>query len=267
MSRPTRRRAGVTLVELLVVIAIMAILIGLLIPAVQYMRASAARTECSNQLKQLGLACHSVHDAHKRLPPAFGFFPVAETASGHSGLGTVFFHLLPHIEQNGIYEQARYQKPGKPVQRFHFYMASATYQTPVPGYSCPADPTMVAGVVWPTGYAPSSYAANYLVFGSVDPKTFASRYAVGKPRIPASFPDGTSHTLLFAEKYAVASISAQANAGKAYDGGCYWAYFQADCKNPLVAYWDPGPKGKWTDRKSTRLNSSHVVLSRMPSSA
>src|SRR5882724_7293051 len=159
MRKPTQRRAGVTVIELLVVLAIIAVLIALLIPAIQRVRAAAAQTQCANQLKQLGLASHSVHDIHKRMPPAFGFFPGEQITSGGNGLGTVFFHLLPHLEQKGLYEQSRYRKASKPPQHFYYYTANHVHQTPVPLFACPADPTLGSGKPASTsamGYAPSS---------------------------------------------------------------------------------------------------------------
>lgn len=99
---PCAKRYGLMLVELLVVVAIIGVLIGLLLPAVQRVRASAAQTTCANQLRQLGLASHSLHDTHKRLPPAFGFFPVETIYGGKSGLGPLLFHLLPFVEQEAL---------------------------------------------------------------------------------------------------------------------------------------------------------------------
>ena len=92
--RPFARR-GFTLIELLVVIAIIAILIGLLVPAVQKVREAAARTQCTNNLKQIGLACHNYHDAAKRLPPLYNEAPGAR--------GPIYFFLLPYIEQSAIW--------------------------------------------------------------------------------------------------------------------------------------------------------------------
>src|SRR2546430_1807222 len=92
-----RKRRGFTLIELLVVIAIIAILIGLLVPAVQKVREAAARTQCSNNLKQMGIACHNFHDQNGRLPPLFGWMP-SPTVGAMAG--TTHFCLLPYVEQD-----------------------------------------------------------------------------------------------------------------------------------------------------------------------
>src|SRR5262245_59521984 len=123
-----KRRAGFTLIELLVVIAIIAILIALLVPAVQKVREAAARTQCANNLKQLGLAIHSFHDVTKGLPPS---------RMDNFGGVTWAVMILPYIEQEPFYRQWDvrhwyYDQGGTPAA------GDVIRRTQVPLFYCPA---------------------------------------------------------------------------------------------------------------------------------
>ncbi len=184
-----RHRPAFTLIELLVVIAIIAILLALLVPAVQKVREAALRMQCSNQLKQIGLATHNLAGTHQgNLPPVFGPFPV-----GSANSGTIFYYLLPYIEQENLYRNSTNAAGVSSASNPVIGGTTRAYGVVIKTYICPADSSAPAGNSRGLGLgtlATANYAANGQVF-------------VRGANLPNTFADGTSNTITYVERYQV----------------------------------------------------------------
>jgi prepilin-type N-terminal cleavage/methylation domain-containing protein len=204
------KRKAFTLIELLVVIAVIAVLIGLLLPAVQKVREAAARLQCMNNLKQIGLAtinCAATYDG--ALPPAWGNYPLGSSVGPY---GTQVW-ILPYMEQQNAFNNVPAMMADTSVGKWGNYPRIKTFE-------CPSDwgiGAIQSGYTAPVGQC--SYQNNALVFGGTCivtpstspgvPPTAVSQgaavfeaynvYVGGVSRYPASIPDGTSNTIFWTE--------------------------------------------------------------------
>ena len=207
----TYRRRGFTLIELLVVIAIIAILIALLLPAVQQAREAARRTECRNNLKQLGLAIHNYHDVHKTLPMSSrNTVPI----SGHPPNGFNWITMcLPYFDQAPVYNQLDFRFPLVDTANSNNFNIVTT--TPMPMLLCPSDPTpairndLANWWPWPGGQAAgccgnTAAVTTYMGFQGdwfdTDPPDGLFERSPGRPVRIRDILDGTSNVIAAGER-------------------------------------------------------------------
>ncbi|MFM9009398.1 MAG: DUF1559 domain-containing protein [Planctomycetota bacterium] len=233
-------RRAFTLVELLVVIAIIATLIGLLLPAVQSAREAARRTQCSNCLRQVGLATHGYASAKKFLVPAFlGNNAYISAQNNYNSWPTWAALILPYMENKTIADLWD-------LKRLVQAQPPAAYQTPVSMYSCPSRPPMALSesdfaspggitsdyaacfgtLITPAGDTVFSAADGAIVPGiptiepatpnpGIEPKLVATRHQVSMGKVS----DGTSKTLMFGEKWIDPTVSRGRDADRSVYSG------------------------------------------------
>lgn len=241
------RRRGFTLVELLAVIAIIGLLVALLLPAVQGVRAAGRRTQVLNKLRQMALAT-TAYAAH------FGYFPPAQGAVDQNGLyGPPHFHILPFIEQGALYDRAMAVLSG---YNAYCWASNDVGYTAVPAYLSPDDPSVVGDGRYPFGTAlwgQTSFAYNFQAFGNPKSTTTSPYSSLVTPfslqsywfgrMSQAKFRDGMTSTLMFAEKFAHNGPWQTANDGSSL-WACEWDYRRPGFALPGYA-GSTGPASKF----------------------
>jgi len=199
----SRRWRGFTLIELLVVIAIIAILIGLLLPAVQKVREAAARMQCSNNMKQMGVALHNYHSTYDKFPPLSRY---ANLGGGKEEKANIWYYILPYMEQDNIFRLSPNRNVRDPAIDDGATAMNAFGSKVIKTYLCPSDPTNEPAAQWNNGWVVGNYVANHDAFHNPKDGGWMSAWDSGQnsyqARLSGTFKDGTSNTIGVAEAYA-----------------------------------------------------------------
>lgn len=247
-----KRWRGFTLIELLVVIAIIAILIALLVPAVQKVREAAARTQSTNNIKQIALAMHACNDAYHAIPAGGNcYFPNTGAAGNWNqvgaGAGNHFWFLLPFVEQTNLFKQNNIQ------------WGPVNVTAPVATYAAPSDPTLPSSgnPTWgrndPLSYAVNSYVVSQSGSGWGGSNPVAS--------IPRTFRDGTSNTIMYFERYSTCQQAPATPGGWTFTLGFAYNVGGGDAR----AQWWPYSRASNTNGWTSDTPGSSYSPSNTPS--
>jgi len=261
-----RRKKGFTLIELLVVIAIIAILIGLLLPAVQKVREAAARMTCTNNLKQIVLASHNYESANGCLPP--GVNNNSGTTGGISGsMAGTLSYLLPYVEQGNIFNQFPQGNWPMPSTTSYYGGFPSGVNATIKPFLCPSDVAATTSVTngafaffvyYPGGmtgyyfagtnppYGRTNYASNAGYLGNVPGYPYQGPYTCNSKQTTVTISDGSSNTFAFGGALGGAAPPAQR------DFVVNWYSFN------LPTAWGLSNNPQWYQYGSRHNNSSIV---------